>query len=72
MDDRNIRAAIYARVSSTKQRDTESIKSQVLTLTEYVARRGWQVHATYCDDGKSAKTGELDKRDALTKLLVAR
>jgi DNA invertase Pin-like site-specific DNA recombinase len=65
-----MRAAIYARVSSIKQRDTESIKSQVLALTEYVARQGWSLHSTYCDDGKSAKTGKLDKRDAFARLLA--
>lgn len=64
-----MRAAIYARVSSAKQRDAESIKSQLTTLRAFVARQGWTLVGEYEDDGRSAKTGELDKRDSFARLV---
>jgi site-specific DNA recombinase len=65
-----LRAAVYARVSSVKQRDAESIKSQIGVLTAFVARQGWQLVGPYLDDGKSAKTGRLERRDGFGRLMV--
>lgn len=63
------RAAIYARVSSEKQKDTESIKSQLGILPEYVRRQGWTLIDIYTDEAKSAKTGMLAKRDGFARLM---
>lgn len=65
-----MRAAIYARVSSKKQEKAESIKSQLHVLHDYVKRQPeWSLAGTYTDDGKSAKTGKLDKRDGFARLM---
>lgn len=48
-------AAIYARLSREDDRagDSVSIGSQVAMLTKYVADNGWELTATYKDDGYS-------------------
>lgn len=66
-----MRAAIYARVSSQAQRDRHTIENQLRTLPAYVAGRGWSLVETFIDDGRSARTGELDKRDGFAALLRA-
>lgn len=63
------RAAIYARVSSEKQKETESIKSQLGILPGYVQRQGWELAGVYTDEAKSAKTGQLAKRDGWARLI---
>jgi site-specific DNA recombinase len=62
------RAAIYARVSSTAQRENQTIESQLRVLPSFVKSQGWQLVGTYIDDGKSAKAGKLDKRDGFARL----
>lgn len=63
------RAAIYARVSSAAQRDAQTIEGQLRTLPGFVAAQGWILVDTYVDDGRSAKTGMLDKRDGFARLM---
>jgi site-specific DNA recombinase len=63
-----IRAAVYARVSSSIQRDRHTIESQLRILPEYVKQQGWILAGTYVDDGKSAKAGQLEKRDGFARL----
>ena len=62
-----MRAAIYARVSSVAQREAGTIESQLAVLRPFVASRGWTLVDTYRDDGRSAKTGQLDKRDGFAR-----
>lgn len=64
------RAAIYARVSSQAQRENQTIESQLRVLPAYVTAQGWTLVGTYIDDGKSAKTGRLDRRDGFARLLA--
>lgn len=64
-----MRAAVYARVSSDKQRDNQTIASQLTTLPAFVAAREWSLTATYVDDGKTAKAGHLDAREGFQRLL---
>lgn len=64
-----LRAAIYARVSSAAQRDAHTIDGQLQALRPYVAARGWALVGTFLDDGRSAKTGALGKRDGFAALL---
>src|ERR1041384_616580 len=66
------RAVIYARVSSTLQRDRDTIASQLRVLPEFVERQGWTLVRpahTYVDDGHSAKAGKLQHRQGLAALL---
>jgi DNA invertase Pin-like site-specific DNA recombinase len=44
-----IRAAIYARVSTTDQ----NCEMQLTELREYCLRRGWDIHGEYVDNGWS-------------------
>jgi site-specific DNA recombinase len=68
----SLRAVIYARVSSSVQRDRDTIASQLRVLPEYVERQGWQLvqpARTYVDDGHTAKAGHLEARTGLARLL---
>jgi site-specific DNA recombinase len=65
-----MRAAIYARVSSDAQRDARTIESQHHSLRPFVERQGWGIAGEYVDDGRSAKTGKLDKRQGYAQLLA--
>ena len=64
-----LRAAIYARVSSQAQRERHTIESQLHALPAFVAAQGWEIVGTYVDDGRSAKTGQLDRRDGFARLV---
>jgi DNA invertase Pin-like site-specific DNA recombinase len=58
-----VKAAIYARVSTTDQH----VENQLAELRQYVERRGWTV-VEYVDKGVS---GAKDRRPALDELLKA-
>lgn len=67
-----MRAVGYARVSSSTQREKETIASQMRVIPEFIARQGWTLAkpiATYVDDGRTAKAGNLDKRAGFSALL---
>lgn len=64
-----MRAAIYARVSSTAQRDAHTIENQLRALPAFVAAQGWTLVDTYVDDGRSAKTGKLEARGGFARLV---
>ena len=59
--------AIYARVSSDRQKETETISSQVQELQEFAAREGFAIDERhiYCDEGES---GYYLDRPALDRL----
>lgn len=65
------RAAIYARVSSAAQRDSHTIENQLRTLPAFVASQGWTLAGTFIDDGRSAKSGQLERRTGFAELLAA-
>src|SRR6202167_6023927 len=60
-----MRAAIYARVSTTGQ--GQSPEMQVRELREYCERRGWQIAGEFVDSGIS---GAKDSRPELNKLMA--
>jgi DNA invertase Pin-like site-specific DNA recombinase len=60
-----MRAAIYARVSTTGQ--GQSPEMQVRELREYCERRGWQIAGEYVDAGIS---GAKDSRPELNRLMA--
>jgi DNA invertase Pin-like site-specific DNA recombinase len=59
-----VRAAIYARVSTSKGQNPEM---QVRELEEYCARRGWTPADRYVDSGIS---GTKDSRPELNRLMA--
>lgn len=65
-----VRAAIYARVSSAAQREANTVESQLHVLRPFVASRSWNLVETYVDDGRSAKTGQLEKREAFARCIA--
>jgi site-specific DNA recombinase len=62
-----MRCAIYARVSTDRQRERHTIDSQLRLLPEYAKREGWEVVHLYKDDGRSGET--VEARPEFTQLL---
>lgn len=62
-----MQAALYARVSSTRQKQHETIDSQIAALREHARGRGWQIPGewVFTDDGWS---GSSLVRSALEQL----
>lgn len=62
-------AAIYARLSKEDEKagDSVSIGSQVAMLTKYVADKGWNLAATFKDDGYSGTN--FDNRPAFQEMM---
>jgi len=65
-----MRAAAYCRVSSLQQKESQTIESQLRVLPEFVASRGWTLAGTYVDDGRTAKAGHLERREAFQRLIA--
>lgn len=61
-----IPAVIYARYSSSGQRD-ESIEGQIRECTEFAVRNGYRVVSTYSD---KALTGRTDRRPGFQKMIA--
>jgi DNA invertase Pin-like site-specific DNA recombinase len=64
METKALRAALYARVSTTDQ----DCSQQLRDLREFAAARGWTVQGEYVDNGHS---GARDTRPALNRLMTA-
>jgi site-specific DNA recombinase len=63
------KAAIYARVSTTRQADGEiSLPDQIAQCEAYCARQGWSVAATYVEPGASARD---DDRPQFQEMIYA-
>jgi len=60
----NLRAAIYARVSTVNAGQDPTMQTR--ELEEYCQRRGWQVFGTYVDNGVS---GKKDSRPELNRMM---
>lgn len=65
---KRLRAVIYARVSSDRQKRNNTIASQLSTLPAWVKSMNWDLVGEYTDDGKSASTGKLEHRGGLAQL----
>jgi DNA invertase Pin-like site-specific DNA recombinase len=63
-----IRAALYARVSTTG--NGQDVKNQLAALREVAARQGWEAVGPFVDDGISGAKGR-DKRPAFDAMLKA-
>ncbi len=69
--DQGKRAALYVRVSSEEQVEGYSLSAQERAIHAYCAFHGFQVVADYRDEGKSARTDDLNKRPAFKRMLDA-
>jgi len=66
-----MRAVGYARVSSKAQTERQTIETQLRSIVAFISARGWTMARpvrTYVDDGRTAKSGHLDKRDGFAQL----
>ena len=65
------RAALYVRVSSEEQVEGYSLPAQERAIGAYCAFHGFEITAHYRDEGKSARSDDLDKRPAFKRMLDA-
>lgn len=64
------RAASYVRVSSEEQVDGYSLAAQERAIAAYCSQHGYEVAASYRDEGKSARSDDLSKRPAFRQMLA--
>ena len=64
-----MRAAFYARVSSEEQVEGYSIDAQVRAFKKLVEDRHWEEYHEYIDEGKSARSDNIDKRPAFKEMM---
>jgi len=57
-----MRAALYARVSSEEQVEGYSLDAQRRAFQTLVEARGWTIYKEYLEEGKSARTENINKR----------
>jgi len=65
-----MRAALYARVSTTEQVEGYSIDAQRRAFRTLCQGRGWEPVAEYVDEGKSARSDKVSKRPAFRQALA--
>ncbi len=63
------RVALYQRVSSEEQVEGYSLDAQDRAGKLYCEAHGWEIAKIYRDEGRSARTGDLDKRPAFQEML---
>lgn len=68
--EQNRTAAVYARISVTSDEST-SITRQLEAARQYAASRGWQVTATFTDDGVSATRNKPSDRPGWQALMAS-
>ncbi len=64
-----MRAALYARVSSEEQVEGYSIDAQRRAYGTLLKGRGWTDNGRYIEEGKSARTDDIDKRPAFKEMM---
>lgn len=64
-----MRAALYARVSSEEQVEGYSIDAQRRAFQTLLQTRGWTAYREYVDEGKSARTDNINRRPAFKEMV---
>ena len=65
-----MRAALYARVSTEEQTEGYSIDAQVRAFNTLVEAKGWTVFKEYVEEGKSARTENINKRPIFEEIIA--
>ena len=65
-----MRAALYARVSSEEQVEGYSIDAQIRAFETLVEARGWTIYKEYIEEGKSARTENINKRPVFKEAIA--
>jgi site-specific DNA recombinase len=66
-----MKAALYARVSSEEQVEGYSIDAQRRAFAVLCESRQWTSHREYIEEGKSARTEDINKRPVFKEAMVA-
>ena len=66
-----MRAVLYARVSSEEQVEGYSIDAQRRAFAVLCESRQWTSHREYIEEGKSARTEDINKRPVFKEAMVA-
>ncbi len=64
-----MRAALYARVSTEEQVEGHSIDVQVRAFKKLIQDKHWEKYHEYIDEGKSARSDNIDKRPAFKEMM---
>ncbi|MCJ7792240.1 MAG: recombinase family protein [Dehalococcoidia bacterium] len=65
-----MRAALYARVSSEEQVEGYSLDAQRRAFETLVEARGWTIYKEYIEEGKSARTENINKRPVFREAIA--
>jgi site-specific DNA recombinase len=65
-----MRAVLYARVSSEEQVEGYSIDAQKRAFRSLVQGRGWMPSKEYVEEGKSARTEDINKRPVFKEVIT--
>lgn len=65
-----MRAALYARVSSEEQVEGYSIDAQRRAFRTFTRDKHWDTYREYIDEGKSARTDNINKRPAFKEMIT--
>ncbi len=65
-----MRAALYARVSSEEQVEGYSIDAQRRAFKGLCESKQWEAYFEYIDEGKSARTDNINKRPAFKEMVI--
>jgi len=68
--DAQMKAALYARVSSEEQVEGYSLDAQVRAFETLVETRGWTIYKEYLEEGKSARTENINKRPVFKEAIT--
>ena len=66
-----MKAALYARVSSEEQVEGYSIDAKLRACRNFAKEKDWPVVAEYVDEGKSARAEDVTKRPRFKAMLEA-
>lgn len=64
----SLKVAIYARVSTTRDAQKDSIDNQIAYATDWITSKGWTVAGTYIDNGISGL--KVKNRAQMQRLLA--
>ena len=65
-----MRASFYARVSSEEQVEGYSIDAQRRAFQTFAENKQWDAYREYIDEGKSARTDNINKRPAFKEMVT--
>jgi len=65
-----MKAALYARVSTEEQTEGYSVDAQIRAFETLVDARGWTIYKEYVEEGRSARTENINKRPVFKEAIA--